>query len=55
MPVTTGVTETVSKSFRKYLSNIPEKHTYFGKYQCKSTEHNRFNTGNSVICIMNSN
>jgi hypothetical protein len=44
--ITTGATTTISKSFRKYLSNIPGKreirnyrkqpywalHTYFGKY-----------------------
>ena len=48
-----GTTQTISESFRKYLSNIPGKHnikelqktshqalhTYFGKYRCKSTEH----------------
>jgi len=47
IPVITGATGTVSKSFRKYVSNIPGKHevtrnsrkqpywafhTYFGKY-----------------------
>jgi hypothetical protein len=26
IPVTTGATGTISKSFRKYLSNIPGKH-----------------------------
>jgi hypothetical protein len=45
-PVIRGATETISKSFRQYLSNIPEKHEikelqkqrycarhkYFGKY-----------------------
>jgi len=46
MPVIIGATGTISKSFRKYVSNIPGKHevkelnkqpywalhTYFGKY-----------------------
>jgi len=46
IPVIIGANGTISKSFRKYLSNIPEKHevkelqktavlalhTYFGKY-----------------------
>jgi hypothetical protein len=43
IPVTIGTTGTISKSFRKYLSNRPGKHdikelqktamhTYFGKY-----------------------
>ena len=46
IPVTRGATETISKYFRKYLSNIPGNmksvnfrkhsywalHTYFGKY-----------------------
>ena len=26
IPVITGATRTISKSFRKYVSNIPEKH-----------------------------
>jgi len=26
VPVTIGATETISKSFRKYVSNIPGKH-----------------------------
>ena len=26
IPVITGVTETISKSFRKYMSNIPRNH-----------------------------
>jgi len=49
IPVIIGATGTISKSFRKYVSNKPEKHedyrkqpylalhTYFGKYLCKST------------------
>ena len=50
IPVIIGATGTISKSFRKYVSNIPGKykikelqktdtalHTYFGKYRCKST------------------
>ena len=53
IPVMTGATETISKSFRQYMSNILGKreiktnkkqpywalHTYFGKYQFKSNEH----------------
>jgi hypothetical protein len=53
IPVIKGATGTYSKSFRTYLSNVPGKHeikeiqkqsywtlhTYFGKYQCKSTKH----------------
>ena len=27
IPIIIGATGTISKSFRKYLSNIPEKHT----------------------------
>ena len=51
IPVIIGATGTISKSFRKYVSNVPGKHdlrnsrkqpywamnTYFGKYLCKST------------------
>jgi len=32
MPVITGVTGTISKSFRKYMSNIP------GKYEVKELQ-----------------
>ena len=54
IPVIIGATDTISKSFRKYVSNIPGKnmksrnsrkqphwalHTYFRKYLCKSTIH----------------
>jgi hypothetical protein len=54
IPVIIGATETISKSFRQYLSNIPGKHgikelqkkqqfwalhTYCGKCSCKSTKH----------------
>jgi hypothetical protein len=50
----TGATEIISKTFRRYVSNIPGKqevnelqkaatldtaHTYFGKYYCASTKH----------------
>jgi len=43
IPVIIGATGTISKSFRKYVSNIPGKHpywelhTYFGKNVCKRT------------------
>jgi hypothetical protein len=51
IPVITGATGTISKSFRKYLNNTLGKHeikelqktailgwhTYSGKYYCKST------------------
>ena len=50
IPVIIGATGTISKSFRKYMSNIPGKHevkelqkaywalhTYFGKCKCKNT------------------
>jgi len=51
IPVIIGVTGTISKSIRKYMSNIPGNmklrnstkqpywalHTHFGKYLCKST------------------
>jgi hypothetical protein len=62
MPVIIGATGTISKSFRKYFSSIPKKHevkelqknlyweqhTYFRKYQCRSTK--QFNIEDSVIC-----
>jgi hypothetical protein len=52
IPVTTRANETISKSQRKYLSNLPGKHdikklqkqlywalhTYFGNYYCKITK-----------------
>jgi hypothetical protein len=40
MLVITGATGTISKSFRKYLSNIPEQGTKSRNYrnQCKSTK-----------------
>jgi len=57
IPVTTGANETTSKSFRKYLSNIPGEHnvkelqkkpywalhTYFGSTNVKvhNTEHGK--------------
>ena len=66
IPVITGATGTISKSFRKYVNNKPGKmksrnwrkqpywalHTYFGKYYVK---YNRFNTETSDISTMNSN
>jgi hypothetical protein len=53
IPVIREATGTISKSFKRYLSNIPSwhdikalqttailaLHTYCGKYQCESTKH----------------
>jgi hypothetical protein len=53
IPLIIRTNETISKSLRKYLSNISEKHeikklqmqtywtlhTYCGKYECISTKH----------------
>jgi hypothetical protein len=41
IPITTGATGTISKSFIKYLSNIPEKHDVkeLQKTAILSTEH----------------
>jgi hypothetical protein len=65
-PVKIGATGTFSKSFRKYLSNIPGKpeikelqktailgtaHT-LQKVLCRSTK--EFNVDDSVICTINS-
>ena len=65
VPVLIGETGTISKSFRKYLSNIPEKHEIkeLQKTAILGTAHilrkvlmyNRFNIANSDICTMNSN
>jgi hypothetical protein len=67
IPVLIRATGTISKSFRKYLSNIP------GKYETKELQkttilgtahilqkvlmymYSRFNTGDSIICTMTSN
>ena len=67
IPAIIGATGTISKSFRKYLSNIP------GIYEIKELQktailgtahtlrkvlmqkYNRFNIGNSAICTMNRN
>jgi len=65
IPVMIRATGTISKAFRKYVSNITENmksrnsrkqpywavHTYFGKYLCKS----RFNTVTDNTSTMNSN
>jgi hypothetical protein len=67
IPVITRATETISKSFRKYLSNVPGIHEVkeLQKTAILGTAHilrkvlmqkcNRFNTGASDVCIMNSN
>jgi len=67
IPVIIGETGTISKSFRKYVSNIPGKHEVkeFQKTAILSTAHilwkilmqkyNRFNTGTNDISTMNSN
>jgi hypothetical protein len=68
-PVIKRATETISKSFRKLLSNINGKarnqgttensHTGHGTHTSESTDvtiqNSRFNSGTSVICTMNSN
>jgi hypothetical protein len=67
IPVIIGATGTVSKSFRKYISNIPENHEVkeLQKTAILGTAHilrkvlmykyNRFNTGASDVCTMNRN
>jgi hypothetical protein len=65
IPVITGATGTISKSFRKYLSNISGNHEIkeVQKTAILGTAHvlrkvlmlkcDRFNTGNSAICTVN--
>jgi DNA-binding protein Fis len=67
IPVITGATETISKSFRKYLSNVPgiheikelEKTVILGTAQTLGKvlmqKCNRFNTGASDVCTTNRN
>jgi len=67
IPVTNGATGTISKSFRKYVSNIPGKHEVMElqKTAILGTAHilrkvlmskyNRFNTETNDISTMNSN
>jgi hypothetical protein len=69
IPVTIGATGTMSKSFRKCLSNILGKHKNqgntgnshigHGAHTLESinvkVQYNRFNIGASIICTMNSN
>ena len=67
IPVITGATGTISKSFRKYASNIPGKHEFkkLQKTAMLGTAHilrkalmskcNRFNTETNDISTMNSN
>jgi hypothetical protein len=66
-PVIIGSTRTISTSFRKYLSNVPGIHEVkeLQKTSILGTAHilrkvlrqkcNRFNTGASDVCTMNSN
>jgi hypothetical protein len=66
-PVIIGATGTISKSFRKYLSNVPRKHDIkeLQKTAILGTTHifrkilmqkcSRFNIANSVTCTINSN
>jgi len=67
IPVIMGATGTISKSFRKYMSNVPGKHEVkeLQKTAILGTAHilrkvlmykyNRFNTGTNDISTMNSN
>jgi len=67
IPVIRGATGTISKSFRKYVSNIPGKHEVkeLQKTAILDTAHilrkvlmqkyNRFNNGTNDISTMNSN
>jgi len=67
IPVIIGVSGTISKSFRKYVSNIPGKHEVkeHQKTAILGTAHilqkvlmkkyNRFHTGTNDISTMNSN
>jgi hypothetical protein len=67
IPVIIGATGTISKSFRKYVSNIPGKHEVkkLQKITILDTAHilrkvlmykyNRFNTETNDISTMNSN
>jgi hypothetical protein len=65
IPVITAATGTISKSFTKYLSNIPSKHikelhntailtlhTYCGSTDVK---YRTLNMGNSITCAINCN
>jgi len=54
IPVTIGATGTISKSFRKYVSNIPGKHEV-KELQKTAILGNRFNTETVDISTMNSN
>jgi hypothetical protein len=67
IPVIIRATGTISKSFRKYMSNIPGNHEVkeLQKTVILGTAHilrkvlmykyNRFNTGASDVCAMNRN
>ena len=67
IPVAIGATGTISKSFRKYVSNIPGKHevkelqktailgTAHVLRKSTNVKYNRFNTETNDISTMNSN
>jgi hypothetical protein len=67
IPVIRGATETISKSFRKYMGNIPGIHEVkeLQKTAILGTAHilqkvltqkySKLNTGTSDVCTMNSN
>jgi len=67
IPVIIGATGTISKSFRKYVGNIPGKHevkeiqktdilgTAHILWKVLMQKHNRLNTGTNDISTMNSN
>jgi len=65
IPVIIGTTGTISKSFRKYVSNIPGKHEVKELQKTailgtayillKVLMYNRFNTETNDISTMNSN
>jgi hypothetical protein len=63
IPVTIAATGTISKSFRKYLNNIqgkheikePQENSHIRHSTNAKVQYSTFNTGNSVMCTMNSN
>jgi hypothetical protein len=52
IPVIIGATGTISKSLRKYLSNVPGKHEI---KESANVKYKTFNMGNKVTCIINCN
>jgi hypothetical protein len=49
IPVITGATGTVSKSFRKYLSNVPGKHEYQGTTENSYIGHSTHTAGSDSV------